>query len=386
MADYSFIKLYKNDFTSAKNADDTPIQTLRYGGFIVQKPNEYFLQTTCGTEPISFVGGIQVDLINCSNTVVQNIDGNFYYVGAVDSSGINQISFAFGFIGTDYWMKQLYLRITDLVNGNVWYSNGFLVTDYKTDLSTRFDYFNTTKIYNISYDLLPYTQSIRIVNCYDQTPANKRDLKQYVNSQGLQSNFRTITTFLRKYIIQAVDYFLNDRLEVLFSHSLVYVNNERAVISDFKTDDRKFDVNYMTSEFVVNKQGQELTPSYQIYEYLDVTSKTPLHLGVYTVASLPDIELLFNKDISITDDFEIKLYKDGVLQSIAPTTTDITGNLLAISPSYTFTNGAYTIVIEPNLVYSGVEFWSGYGATEWTFTVASGDYDAYDYSSDYLTV
>ena len=44
MEDVSFIKLYKNDFNSAKLADDTPIVKLPYRGFIAQKPNETFLQ------------------------------------------------------------------------------------------------------------------------------------------------------------------------------------------------------------------------------------------------------------------------------------------------------------------------------------------------------
>jgi len=382
--DFSFIRLYKNDFTSAKIADDTPIQTLPYGGFIVQKPNETFLQISTGSESISFVGGIQVDLIDCNGLIVKNIDSNFFYEGFVDSSGVSQIAFEFGLIGIDYWTKNLYLKITDLVNDNIWYSNGFLITYYKTDLSTRFDYFNQTKIYNISYDLAPYIQSVRVAQCYDQTPVNKRDLKQYVNANGLQTNYRTITTFLRKYLLNAVDYFLNDRFEVLFSHQQVYVNNERAVISDFKVDERKGDTNWFNGEFTVNKQGQQLVSNYQLFEYLECISKTPLHLGTYTVAGLPDISLTFNKDIEITADFEIKIYKGGVLQSITPTTTDITGNLLDITPSYTFTDGDYSIVIAPNLVYSGSEYWSGFGANEWTFTVDDGEFDNTEFNNEFL--
>jgi hypothetical protein len=384
MENYGFIKLYKNDFQSAINADDTPVQKLRAGGFIVQKPNEYFQITTSGDTSISFAGGIQIDLIDCQGNVKLNIDNNFGYTTAIDSNGVSQISFAFGYIGIDFWTTQLHLRITDLVNANVWYSNGFLITYFRTDLSTRFDYFNPTKIYNISYDLLPYVQSIRFAECYDQTPANKRDLKQYVNLDGKQVNYRSITTFLRKYNIEAVDYSINDALEVLFSHGQVYCNSERVVISDYKVEDRKGDVNYLTGEFTINKQGQTLPLNYQIYPYLSVVSKTPAHLGVYTIATLPSIELLFNKNISISADFEIKLYKGGVLQSIAPTTYDITGNLLAITPSYSFTNGSYMIVIEPNLITAGAESFSGFGATEWTFTVADGEYDNTEYSNEYL--
>lgn len=381
--DFSFIKLYKNDFTSAKLADDTPIVKLPYGGFIIQKPSEAFLQTTSGDTSISFVGGIQVDLINCYGTVVQNIDSNFYYTGFVDSSGVNQISFEFGYIGTDYWTKQLYLKITDLINGNIWYSNGFLVTDYRTDISTRFDYFNQTKIHNISYDLAPYIQSVRIADCYDQTPVNKRELKQYINASGKQTNYRTITTFLRKYLLNAVDYFINDRLEVLFSHQQVYVNGELSVVSEYKAEERTGDTNWLKGEFTVNKQGQPLTQTHQIYQYLDAVSKTPVHEGVYTIASLPAIQLTFNKNITLAPGFAIKLYKDGVLQTIAPATYAPTGNVLDITPSYSFTNGSYSIVIEPDLI-SAAESFAGFGANEWTFEIQDGEFDNAQFNNEFL--
>ena len=383
--DFSFIKLFKNNFKAALVADDTPISTLRYNCFIVQKPDEVFLQTTAGSTPITFAGGIQVDLIDCNGIVLKNIDANFYYNGFVDTKGIEQISFAFGFIGTDYWSTPLYLKITDLINSNVWYSNSFLVSYYKTDLSTRFDYFNKTKLHNISYDLAPYIQSMRLSACFDQTPVNKKELKQYINASGTQTNYRQITTFLRKYLINAVDNFINDRLEVLFSHQTIYLDRQRAVISDYKPSERMGDTNIMKAEFISNKQGQILTAPVAIFEYLDAVSKTPAHLGFYTIVSLPAIQLTFNKNITLLAAFSIKIYKDGVLQAIAPTTYTAAGNVLSITPSYSFTNGFYCIVIEPDLVVSGGESWKGYAVNEWSFTVASGEYDKTEYNgTDYL--
>ena len=63
----------------------------------------------CWETSIAFVGGISVDLIDGCGDEVVNIDSNFYY-GFVDSSGVNQIAFEFGYIGTDYWTKPLYLK------------------------------------------------------------------------------------------------------------------------------------------------------------------------------------------------------------------------------------------------------------------------------------
>ena len=381
MTDFSFIRL-STDFNTAKRGDNPNIASLCYNGLIVQQPNETFLQISNSSTNINFVGGIQVDLIDCNGLVVQNIDGQFFYEGFIDSNGIYQIVFEFGNIGVDYWTKPLYLKITDLVNDNVFYSNSFLVTYYKTDLTTKFKYTNPTKIHGISYDLSPYIQSVRFANCYDNKPVNKRDLKQYETSQGLQVNYRTITTFLRQYNLDFVDYFVNDRLEVLFSHSIVYANNERVVVSDYSVEDRLGLTNVMRGEFTINQQGQTIVDAYQLYEGLELVSLLPLNGGTYTVDSLPTIfELNFNKDIAFSG--SIQLYKDGVLQS----TTfgyNVTDNVLEITTPYTFTNGVYSIVIVSNTITSGADAFNGFAYNEWVFTVADGDFDSTEFSNEFL--
>ena len=85
---------------------------MQYNGFIVQKPNETFLQITAGETSIAFVGGIQVDLIDGCGDLVTNIDSNFYYEGFVDSSGVNQIAFEF----VEKLLKRTLSRILSLLN------------------------------------------------------------------------------------------------------------------------------------------------------------------------------------------------------------------------------------------------------------------------------
>ena len=384
MTDFSFIRL-STDFNTAKRGDNPNIASLCYNGIIVQQPNETFLQISNSSTNINFVGGIRVDLIDCNGLVVRNIDNQFYYEGFVDANGIYQIAFEFGNIGIDYWTKLLYLKITDLVNTNIWYSNSFLVTYYKTELTTKFKYTNPTKLHGISYDLAPYIQSVRFANCYDNKPVNKRDLKQYETSQGLQVNYRTITTFLRQYNLDFVDYFVNDRLEVLFSHSIVYANNERVVVSDYSVEDRLGLTNVMRGEFTINPQGQIIVDAYQLYEGLELVSLLPLNGGTYTVDSMPTtFELNFNKDITLSSGFVINLYKDSVLQTITPTDYTVTDNVLEITPDYTFTNGSYSIVIEPNTITSGADAFNGFAFNDWVFTVASGEFDNTEFSNEFL--
>jgi hypothetical protein len=291
MEDFSFIKLYKNDFASALNADSPAISTLKYKGFITQRPDETFLQITNTSDGIAFVGGITVELVDNCNRFVLNIDDNFFYTTVTDSNGNRQMIFEFGYLGTDFWTKPLHLKITDNTNLNVWYSNSFLVTYYMTNISSRFDYYNPTKIFGISYDLAPFYQSIRIANCYDNNAVNTKELKQYVTSQGLKVNYRNIVSFLRSYLIESLDYFVNDRLEVLFSHAIVYLNNERVVVNDYKVDERKGDTNFMGGEFVINKQNEKFIYSNQIFPDLMLTSKSPL--GIYT-SQVPNVGVYGN--------------------------------------------------------------------------------------------
>jgi len=378
MTDFSFIKLF-TDFATAKRNDDPNIATIKYDGFILQKPNEVFTQITNSATDINFVGAIQVDLIDSCGAVVQNIDSNFFYEGVQDSNGIYQIAFSFGNIGVDYYSKLLYLKITDTVNDNIWYSNSFLVTNYKSDISTRFDYFNQTKLYGISYDLLPYTQSIRLANCYDNTPANKREVKQYVQSNGKQVNYRSITTFLRSYNINNIDYSINDRLECLFSHQIVYCNLDRVNVSEYSIEERKGDTNFLSGKFIINPQGERFTNTNQLYEGLEVLTLYPENESFLSAVTGTTAIITFNHILTSTN-ATVKLYKNGLLfETVEPI-------LMSNELRCEFTNdiliGEYQIIIIGN-IQSGGDVWTQ--TENWTFTIADGEFESTEYSNEYLT-
>lgn len=379
--DYSFIRFTKNDFEVAKKGENPKVATLIYDGFIMQLPGETFTQRSNNDDGIAFAGGIVVDLIDKCGNLVQNIDSNFYYTSFVDDNGVNQISFEFGMIGQNYFTMPLYLRITDDINGNVYYSNGFLVTDYYKDLSTRFDYKNANDT---------IIKSIRIANCFHDTQVNKLDLKSYTTTKGFQTSYRQIPTYLQKYTIETLDFFANNRLADLFSHSVIYVNGMRCSISDYNTEDRKGTTNVMSAEFTINPLNEIYNWSYQIYEGLSVTQFEPLNGGIYTLVNFNAIVssggyLNFNKAISSVNG-KFKLYKENVF--IAEYDLFFAGLSVGIdflSLGYTFTNGNYSIVIQPNQILSGVENWEGIGINEWTFTIADGEYSNTDYNNEYLT-
>jgi len=378
--DYSFIRLTKNDFEVAKKGENPNVATLIYDGFIMQLPNETFTQRSNNDEGIAFAGGISVDLIDKCGNLVQNIDSNFYYTSFVDENGVNQISFEFGMIGQNYFTMPLYLRITDQINGNKYYSNGFLITDYYKDLSTRFDYKNANDT---------IIKSVRIANCFHNTQVNKLDLKSYTTTKGFQTSYRQIPTYLQKYTLETLDFFANNRLVDLFSHSVIYVNSMRCSVSDYKTEDRKGETNVMSAEFTINPLNEVYNWSYQIYEGLEVVQFEPLNGGVYTLTNFNAIVLssgylIFNKNISSVNG-KFKIYKENVF--VAEYDLFFVGLIIGIdfmSIGYTFTNGNYSIVIQPNQILSGVESFQGFALNEWTFTIADGEFLNTDFDNDFL--
>ena len=388
--DYSFIRLTKNDFEVAKKGENPNVATLIYDGFIMQLPNETFTQRSNNDDGIAFAGGISVDLIDKCGNLFQNIDSNFYYTSFVDDNGVNQISFEFGMIGQNYFTMPLYLRITDQINDNKYYSNGFLITDYYSQVSTRFDYKNANDT---------IIKSVRIANCFHDTQVNKLDLKSYTTTKGFQTSYRQIPTYLQKYTLETLDFFANNRLVDLFSHSVIYVNGMRCSVSDYKTEDRKGTTNVMSAEFTINPLNEIYNWSYQIYEGLSIVSMFPIIGSTITAnmiwtlgSSTQDIAIIYNKNASLRSGATAQLYRNGtLLETITtPSSYQLNDDKLFLSFDYfnaplvtDILNGNYEIKITNTDITSGIENPS---VISWTFTIADGEYSNTDYdNSQYLT-
>ena len=378
------LSLYKNDFLSAIKGENPNVSTLNYEGVIQMLTNETFMIVSESDFDISFAGGITVELVDCNNNVITNIDSNFFYEGFIDNNGIAQIAYEFGMIGTDYWTRPLHLKITDTINGNEFYSNSFLVSDYKSDLTSRFDYYKDN-----------YMQSVRLAGMYEQTTANKQDYKQYTQFDGKQVNYRNITTYLRKVLIDKVDFNVCDKLHEIINCPIVYFNNQRVTISDYKVGERVGDTNFISGgEFLVNKSGQTYTFVYQLFVGFILVDRLPLNESIYTETAFSSsilangLELEFNRVVSWSETISVDIYKDNILLLTVTNLSFfyITDTRIGIDISAgTFTNGAYSIVIAPNQIYSGLEYFNGFAFNEWTFTIADGEYSNTDYNTEFLT-
>lgn len=396
--DISFLKFYKTLNEAIVN-EMPPITELPELRFIQQLPNETFKQITNCDTGVGFVGGMTAELVTCDGVVFQDITTNFYYEQTL-INGINQIAFEFGNTGIDEPAKVFFLKLTDTTNDDVWFSYPFMITTYNAHKTTKVTYKSEVRKFGIPYDLLPYHQSIRIANMYRNNPANKKEVTQYTVSSGHQVNFDSRPTFLKRFLVSQIDDFINDRLDVAFSHEFVYIQeygakNIRATISEFKVSERQGSTNWLKdSEFLVNYQNEYLVEPYEIYEPLRVISRIVPHQSVWTPATIVNqaFYLYFNKNITISNGALAYLYKDGVLYDTITTPSALQANddimflefnvsIMAVGDIET---GRYSIVTPT--ANSGVDVWNGFALNEWYFDVQEGDWNSSDFNNeDWLT-
>ena len=398
--DISFLKFYKTLQEAIVN-EMPPITELPEARFIQQLPNETFKQITNCDTGVGFVGGMTAELVTCDGVVFQDITTNFYYEQRL-VNGVNQIAFEFGYTGIDEPSKVFFLKLTDTTNNDVWFSYPFMITTYNEHKTTKVTYKSEVRKFGIPYDLLPYHQSIRIANMYRNNPANKKEVTQYTVSSGHQVNFDSRPTFLKRFLVSQIDDFINDRLDVAFSHEFVYIQeynakNVRATISEFKVSERQGSTNWLKdSEFLVNYQNEYLVEPYEIYEPLRVISRIVPHQSVWTPATIVNqaFYLYFNKNITISNGALAYLYKDGILYDTITTPSALQANddvmflefnisTIAVGDIET---GRYSIVTPNVSSANNIENWSGYALNEWYFDVQEGDWNSSDFNnSDWLT-
>lgn len=384
--DLAFLRLYLNDFASAKKGDDPNTVQIDKRPFIVQQPCETFCQFSNVKEGIAFVGGIKVELITCDETVKADITPLFFYETVVVNA-IPQIVFEFGRTGLNFYTTPLFLRITDLVNGNLYYSNGFLITDYNNHLTTRCEYTNFGRFRGIPYDLKPRTQSIRFAWCYYMDSANTKSVKTYTQTNGLIANFRDVVTFGKLYQFEQLDIAIDNRLNEMFSHDTVFVDGERGKLQAYEPKEIKGETNFKTATFKVNPQGQYSTLGFQIFEPLELQSFTPS--GRYGVdAFQTTINGTFNQAIALgVGTFKIFDEYNNLIVTFTQADIVIDGNSFEIDNSgFDVELGFYHVIISSGLFLGvGCNDFSITKTTDWAFSIQIGDYDSDDYDNDEYT-
>lgn len=171
-----------------------------------------------------------------------------------------------------------------------------------------------------------------------------------------------------------MDFLVNDSVTDMLCKEVVYINNVRSTISEYKADERKGTTNFLSAEFLVNPLNQLKNWNLQILPTFTLVSSVPINTSISTTFN-GLVSFTFNKNVTTTT--SVKLYNGTTL--VATEIGTITNNVIDVDFSaYTFVNGNYTLIID--YVTSNSESTN----VNTTFEIASGQYNSSQYSNDYL--
>lgn len=368
--DYSFLKLYKNDFSSALKNDNLNLFAIPYSGFIQMSTEDVFLQISNCKENIAFAGNLQAEIINNCQEVLLDITDDFFYKEFTNSNGIKQISFSFGNIGVEFY-ETVHLKLSHTLSDNVWYSNPFIISDNLLENTTLFWYKNESYFNGVDYNRANYFQKIRVATWQDDVDIQEES-EEYTQLSGYVNSSRKIITDIEKYAMYSCDIFTYKRLVSLLSHDIIYINNYRITNKPkVSKGERKIDSNFFEVNFDTNPSDEYLANFYEIYEPLGLVQKFPF--GNYILGSLiPNVSGTFNKNISIgTGNIEIIGKQNFTVSQISlPTNKSFLVNTATLQ---NLPLGTYTVEIESTL----------FGISEtWEFLIVNRQYKQGQYKSN----
>jgi len=381
--DLGFVRLYLNDFQSALKGDDSNDVRIAKYAYIQLLPCGVISQFSKCKDGVSFVGGIKVELIDSCQTVLQDVS-NFFAYDTFIQDGLPQINWEFGKVGKDYYYKPLFLKITDLINEDVYYSSRFLMTNMDSELSTNFVYTENTRFRGIPYDLKPFYQQVRFYKCFYKDSANTSNLKEYTQTSGRIMNYRNITTFIKSFTFDKLDIAIDNRMNEMFAHSIVYANGERIKLQSYESEEIVGDTNWKSAIIKVNPQDEYFTLGVQVLDLFTLDLYIPI--GSYTVDLFPDyIGGVFNQNITLGVG-TLKIYDQFNTLITTFTQDDISifdNNIFEIdNSSFVKDLKGYYILISDGLFNGdGCSDFKITNPADLTFTIGGGQYDSEDYDT-----
>ena len=398
--DNSFLR-FLTDFNKAKDLQNSKTNDFDYDIQIHLKPGEsYSLITNC-PDGIAFDNLYKAYIVDCNNTVLLEITNNVFIEEFTNSeTGLQQIKLEIVKIPGDFYTDLCFLRLDhNILSGNQYWTNGFLLSEYDINETLRFRFKNYSNLEGTNYSVANIFQSIRL-KCLKVNITFTSSKQQYTTFQGLVNTSRLIKTKYYEYIFDICSDFIYERLIYILSHDIIYIDSVRVTEKQtFENADKISDTtNVSQNKFkcAVNELDID-SDNYQIYQKQEllVVNKTPS--GIYNQVSYNSATanntiaiLEFNNNVSILPgDIEILLYVNGVV-SLELFIINIVLNVVRIdlSGSTININNDISITVEANKIYfdtqDGREFFKGIVQGEWTFKIVDGDYSTSDYSTDYL--
>jgi len=389
MIDYSFLR-FSTTFAKAKEVNDSPVATHLYKDCIQLLPSENYLQISNTENGIAFDGDFKAELVDCCGNVLVDITEQVGLTEFVDSKGIQQIAFELAYLSQDYGFNTVHLKFSKTTGSDVWYSNGFILTDLYVNETTRFDYKNVKNFNGIEYQRADFMQSIRLRTYFDRI-VDETESKEYY--QISKQNVISTRALLKKAFVYNFDYIDNftfERVNLLLNHDIIYIDGVRMTNkTTAKSEERYLDSNLSKSEFNAYRNvDDKYDHVFQLYEPLKLIVKKPE--GYYTLAGLPtELRVTFNKTIKVNAGI-IKIYDSSdnliITHNIIPNDNgddfyefDITGVITYFE--------TYYVQISPGAFSNGLEVFAGIdNKVEWVFIITMADFDSNDFdNNDFFT-
>lgn len=391
--DYSFLKLY-NSIDEALNDDLFKDRQLYYYIPVQLSPNEAYSQKTNYEGGISFQNNFTIEIVDSCGSVLKDITSNVFIEEFTDAVGLNQCKIEIININEDFYGRAVFIRFTNNVGNDVYYTRPVKITNKDIEKTFRFDYKDNTNSVGLSYENSNFEQSIRL-NCKFKDFNNKSDVSDYRQaSTGLTISGLEQMSLAQDFMSEQMDTFTFVRLQKLLFHSIIYMDGVRVTNKPIlEQGGRIGQSNLMKVSFTAFKNELDKKDyEYQIFAGLVIEDYVPI--GNYTFSSLPNsFNIEFNSNI-VLGSGTIKLYNSE--SDLIYTFTSDDFNIFSqsvtsdsILESLITENGTYYFTIDSGLFISeafGLPFEGISDSTTWTFTVSDGDYSATDYNNeDYLT-
>jgi len=398
--DNSFIR-FLNNFNEANDLGNSDLSVLNYNDQIHLHPNEDYSCISNNPNSINFDNLYKVYIVDCYNNVLANISDNAFiseFTSNID--GVRQIKFEVININKDFITDLVYFRIDhDILNGQSFWSNPFLISLYDIEETTKFRFKHYNNLDGTCYEVANIFQSIRL-KCYKDRNSFANSMQSYTTIEGLKYSSRLIKTKFYNYIFDRCNDFIYDRLQYLLSHDIIYVNGIRVTDKQTFDSNEKFDNTTNVTDYkfkLAVDENDVYNYPFQIFDAgdeLSVVSKLPNTVSTLLAFNTDtnngsEFKIEFNKNITISGDISIRLYKNGLLIDtiyIDKITVE-DNNLIFDFSNITFIDdNIYTIEIDGNKVVAVSEFWSGYSGDNFKFSLVSGYYNSDFYNSKYNTI
>jgi hypothetical protein len=390
--DFSFLKLYNSIEESLVDERLKNIQIRQYEA-IQLSPDESYMQKTNYEGGLSFAGEFEARVVGLCDTELKVITNNVFIEEYIDYNGNTQNNIEIIGIGEDFHGRNVCIKITHPPSNRSYYTRPIKITNKRIDKTYRFDYINNGNLLDIDYESSLKYQSIRL-KCEYKLPDNKTEVGEYYQlSTGNSISTRLLTNIKDTYFCENADYFIFLRLQKLFSHDTIYIDNKRITTNPVvNVDSRQGKSNLMNLNFEASVNDRDTyTYNYQIFEGLQPIFFEP-HGNYITGTTFTKFEVTWNVPIEINtgtitvydgttfiDSFNegsMSVFQENKLR------VDIAGSVIQ-NPA----NSTYHIHVTAGLVSALTDTNEAIEDTEtWCFTLADADFNGSDFNNqDFFT-